>query len=112
MGNHTVIRTNGLNGTGGGNTTIFSSQQDDSPDFNYTVRGPAHQSGDGPSSFNTSISGNQSIAYSGFGRGNNLQTHGTRTISTSTVTTQTNTNIPTTGAVSLDTFNVPGTFSG
>ena len=81
-GNHTIIRYPQLNFQGHP-TQIFSYSQDDNPGFTVTVRGGAHQSGDGPAGQYT-ISSTQSIAWSGFrSTGSTL---GTRSVSVSATT--------------------------
>ena len=82
-GNHSIVRYPQLN-QGGHPTSIFQYQQDDNPGFNVTIRGGAHQSGDGPNSFFASIGSGQSIGWSGFST--TQGTLGTRTVSVSATT--------------------------
>ena len=80
MGNHTVV----FNGT-----QIFSYQQDDNPGFEYNLRGPRYQSGDGGISSSGTSVGRGSLTWSGFRQGTtagvNYSVIGTRTSSTTTV---------------------------
>ena len=100
MGNHTVVQ----NGT-----QIYSASQDDLPTATLYFRGPAYQSGDTPGNPPFALASSGTVGFSGFRLPASI---GRRSISTVTTTTQNNTNIPSSGTISLDTFNVPGTFKG